>query len=236
MINIDERILSKVTGDEMWLLIQITKRLGRNHYCFPSNETLMRDTKWKIDKLRSIKHSLVDKGFLAVEIVEGRSNIYRVTTDFIGVFVGADKLSETPSEKPTGSEKPTPPHRKNQQTTPSEKPTGKYYQSEVLISNSIGADASSKKSLEERREAFKETIKPHVEEFGREMCNRFYAYWSEANGKKMRFEYEKTWEIHKRLLRWKARDDERKLKAGARPPDTPLVASDPKSYHTTPQP
>ena len=110
MINIDTRFLSKVDESEMWLLLHITKRLGKKMFCFPSNKTLMKDTGWKIDKLRDVKTRLEQKGVISIEGTKGGSNNYHVKTDEIGVFIGVDRLSDTLSEKPTP----------------------KYYQDEVL--------------------------------------------------------------------------------------------------------
>ena len=55
-----------------------------------------------------------------------------------------------------------------------------------------------------RRERFKEQLRPYVEEFGKEMMNAFYAYWSELNlsKTKMRYEMEKVWTLNLRLARW----------------------------------
>lgn len=138
MINIHGKILEILTESEMWLLIHITKRLGKNMFCWPSNETLMKDTGWGVDKLRDVKNSLIEKKIIQVNIQAGRSNTYHVTTDLIGVYVPSNKLSESPSEKPTGYIEPPrknqqPPPGENQYTTPSEKPTGKYCKSEVLV-------------------------------------------------------------------------------------------------------
>lgn len=42
-----------------------------------------------------------------------------------------------------------------------------------------------------------------VGEYTKEMINDFCDYWTESsNGKKMRFEYEKTFDIKRRLARW----------------------------------
>lgn len=59
--------------------------------------------------------------------------------------------------------------------------------------------------IESRKAKFKNSIAPHVKEYGSPLCNEFYKYWTEPNksGKKMRFELEKTWEIKRRLERWK---------------------------------
>lgn len=41
-------------------------------------------------------------------------------------------------------------------------------------------------------------------EYEKEMLQEFFDYWSEPtkNGKKMRFELEKTWDFKRRLKRW----------------------------------
>ena len=58
--------------------------------------------------------------------------------------------------------------------------------------------------LNERRDAFKRELSLFINQYGSVMINEFYDYWSEvnANGSKMRFEKEKTWELTKRLKRW----------------------------------
>lgn len=59
-------------------------------------------------------------------------------------------------------------------------------------------------SLEQEKACFRESIKPYVEKYGPNMCNDFYEYWTEPtqNGKKMRYQLERTWEIGRRLARW----------------------------------
>lgn len=67
--------------------------------------------------------------------------------------------------------------------------------------------------LKERKLAFGMQLKPFGEIYPRPMLAEFYDYWTEVKegGRKMRFEKEKTFEIAKRLARWKKNDDERKL-------------------------
>jgi DNA-binding MarR family transcriptional regulator len=67
--------------------------------------------------------------------------------------------------------------------------------------------------LKERKLAFGMQLKPFGEIYPRPMLAEFYDYWTEVKegGRKMRFEKEKTFEIAKRLVRWKKNDDERKL-------------------------
>ena len=67
--------------------------------------------------------------------------------------------------------------------------------------------------LKDRKLAFGMQLKPFNETYPRPMLAEFYDYWTEVKegGRKMRFEKEKTFEIAKRLTRWKRNDDERKL-------------------------
>lgn len=52
--------------------------------------------------------------------------------------------------------------------------------------------------------------------YSRDMLNTFYQYWSEKDAKGlMRFQREKTWELDKRLMRWKSKQKEYG-KAGAK--------------------
>jgi hypothetical protein len=63
-----------------------------------------------------------------------------------------------------------------------------------------------KEALEERRLAFKKTLQPYSEEFTQTTVDAFFNYWSEASGKKMRWEMEKVFEIKRRLATWKSRE------------------------------
>lgn len=67
--------------------------------------------------------------------------------------------------------------------------------------------------LKERKLAFGMQLKPFSGTYPRPMLVEFYNYWTETKegGRKMRFEKEKTFEVAKRLARWKKNDDERKL-------------------------
>lgn len=58
--------------------------------------------------------------------------------------------------------------------------------------------------VKNRRDKFKLALAPFVKEYGKDMMNDFYKFWSEFNKAqtKMRFEYEKTWELPKRIARW----------------------------------
>lgn len=59
-------------------------------------------------------------------------------------------------------------------------------------------------ALETRKHAFGEKLIPYIEQYGKTLIREFFDFWTEhnENGKKMRFEKEKTFEISKRLARW----------------------------------
>lgn len=64
--------------------------------------------------------------------------------------------------------------------------------------------ASSDAPIKQREILFYESLKPYLDDYGKEMLREFYDYWSEPNKSKskMRFEGEKTWDIGRRLKRW----------------------------------
>lgn len=67
--------------------------------------------------------------------------------------------------------------------------------------------------LPTREEKFKNACYQFVGEFGTEMVDRFIEYWTEPNKShtKMRFELERTWDTHRRMLTW-ARNNFGKVK------------------------
>jgi hypothetical protein len=65
-----------------------------------------------------------------------------------------------------------------------------------------------KNNIEERKLKFADALKPFLDEYGRDMLNDFYFYWTEhgENDKKLRFEKEKTFGISQRLRTWHNRN------------------------------
>lgn len=83
------------------------------------------------------------------------------------------------------------------------KPNGKQTESK---SKGIREDKIRRdKRIEDKKSEFKNSLSEHLDEFGKEILNDFYAYWTELNPSKtkMRFEMEKTFEIKRRLSRWR---------------------------------
>lgn len=71
--------------------------------------------------------------------------------------------------------------------------------------NGAAEPLTPKLTVDERKKMFGEKCAIHLDEFGQVMLREFFNYWTEISdgGRKMRFEKEKTWELHKRLLKWK---------------------------------
>jgi hypothetical protein len=59
-------------------------------------------------------------------------------------------------------------------------------------------------TIEERQLGLMDDLKPFVEKYGKEMLREFFDYWTEKNknGKKMRFEMQKVFDISLRLATW----------------------------------
>lgn len=70
------------------------------------------------------------------------------------------------------------------------------------VNNNLSALPTS-----ERENIFKQTLFPYLDMYGAEMLKAFFMYWTEknSNGKKMRFEMEKVFDLPRRLATWKSR-------------------------------
>ena len=60
------------------------------------------------------------------------------------------------------------------------------------------------KTLEQRQNQFKELLNQYSETYSQELLEEFHDYWTEINlnGRKMRFEKEKTFSLGRRLKTW----------------------------------
>ena len=71
-------------------------------------------------------------------------------------------------------------------------------------------NAKKNLSLEERKNAFWQRLVPYIQKgtYPQEMVAAFYRYWTEINenGRRMRFEQEKIYELPKRLATWHQRE------------------------------
>lgn len=71
-------------------------------------------------------------------------------------------------------------------------------------------EPSTFKNLNDRKIEFGTLVKDFVGTYSDDMCKRFFNYWTESNvnGKKMRFEMEKVFDLKRRLSTWAKNDKE----------------------------
>jgi len=78
----------------------------------------------------------------------------------------------------------------------------------ITTNKNVNNVKNEKNNIITREADFKKSLHPFLEKFGSDILNGFYLYWSEKNpnGKKMKFEMQKTFDISRRLTKWKAND------------------------------
>lgn len=119
MINIHDELLESLNEKELWLLIHLVKRINQDRVCWPSNKTILKDTKWKDERtLTAVKKGLIDKGILVQSMrtrADGSqtSNEYTLTTELIGVYNSGAKIQKDIAKHvPTPLHEMHPPHHK----------------------------------------------------------------------------------------------------------------------------
>jgi len=70
---------------------------------------------------------------------------------------------------------------------------------------SIVKDSKVNKSIEDRKTEFENSLRLFLSEYGENLLNDFYSYWTEkkTTGRKMRFEMERVFDVGRRLGTWK---------------------------------
>ena len=109
MINIDTRILLQVTPDQLYLLCHIVNFMNENRMCFPSNKKLIEQSGFSESKILRVKNDLVTRNIISVKKrfrPDGSqtSNLYRIETDLIGVFVTGKNMSNLEPHPSTDEE------------------------------------------------------------------------------------------------------------------------------------
>jgi len=68
-----------------------------------------------------------------------------------------------------------------------------------------GQEKGQEKGKEEKENDFKKSLLTFQDKYDVKLLEAFYLYWSESNpnGKKMKFEMQKTFDISRRLITWK---------------------------------
>jgi hypothetical protein len=147
MLNIDTRLLAQVDENEFWMLCHLAKRVnGKGRICWPANKTLCRDTGWHIEKLQRVKSALAEKGFIEVTQRPDKTNLYKINTQKISVFINLEDVEfEESEEKGTGKSDIHKGTGKSGRRSTG-KSGNKVLTNEVLISSNEGSD--TKKPLD----------------------------------------------------------------------------------------
>ena len=70
-------------------------------------------------------------------------------------------------------------------------------------------NAAHAATIEQRKQAFYESLLPYRSQYDASLLEKFFEYWTEQGrtNKKLRFELERTFEVGKRLARWASNDN-----------------------------
>lgn len=78
------------------------------------------------------------------------------------------------------------------------------------IDNNKDNNKTEEQILAEKRDKFREMCEPYVEKYGRTMINAFIDYWTEANGRRLRWEVKRAesgaFEVSRRLATWASKE------------------------------
>lgn len=166
-----------------------------------SLDAICKDTGLSVREIRTCLNRLKSTGELTIKTTNRYTMVTISKYDVYNSFEDkSDKQNDTPQDNQETNKRQT---RDKQTTTDNNNKEYKETKEEIIKENT---NVSKKKdfSLDKAREEFKSSIKPYVDKYGNEMCNDFFEYWTEPtqNGKKMRYQLERTWEIGRRLARW----------------------------------
>ena len=121
---------------------------------------------------------------------------------------GRPKDSENKSNKE--NEKPKKPKKETQKNPPLEKEREykENIKENISVSLSPNGSTPTKSFKQFSKTDFTNEIQPFLQEFGKELCNQFFSYWTEKSASgKMKFQLEKTWDTKRRLDTWRRNED-----------------------------
>lgn len=72
----------------------------------------------------------------------------------------------------------------------------------------IQGETPSKLTIQQKKEYFISMLRPYVSTYGSDMLNKFYRYWVQQVGNKLKYETQSTFDIKLRLANWKKNDEE----------------------------
>jgi len=154
-----------------------------------------------IDEYERITFELRCEYDLVKYVIED-SGLFKITENFFysETILNRLKIRDEKSKKATNSVNK---RWQNQRVNTNVLQT--YNDSNTIKESKVKESKENKiKDIKERKEIFKEKLKPFIEVYGKDLLNNFFLYWTEHNedGKKMRFEMEKVFDIKRRLITW----------------------------------
>lgn len=116
-------------------------------------------------------------------------------------------------------------------STHKQQTNNKQNNKQVTTTNNINnnnhlTNNNHKENIEQRKLKFASTLEPFLENYGREMLNEFYKYWTEPNNSNTKFrkELQKTWSVERRLETWSKNENNfKKEKSSAQKEKEPLL-------------
>jgi len=84
----------------------------------------------------------------------------------------------------------------------------------IAVNDNVNVNDKVINNIDSRKTSFANSLKPFLNDYGKDMLNDFYFYWTEhgEKDKKMRFEKEKSFDIKLRLRTWNKRSEDFKPK------------------------
>jgi uncharacterized protein YdaU (DUF1376 family) len=163
-----------------------------------------------------IKYNLIQLSKYCNATEEEISNVLTIKGEKVGDFwtiPSCDKrIAKAQVNRENGSKggrpkKPKQNPTNNPTETQTERQRERESEKEREKENVIVDESTTSKTLTERQIDFGKELKTYVDKYGNTMCKEFFDYWTEsnANGKKMRFEMEKVFDLKRRLVTWKSR-------------------------------
>lgn len=191
----------KVTGNHgclyLWL-VELNNRMGwAKTFASPASQTMAAVGISSYNTYKKILDDLVEWGFVIMvkpSKNQYTANVIALSKNDKALYKALDKAMIKHYTKHNSST--------IQSTDSINKQVNKETSKQV---NNKEGEKVSPPSLDERKLSFKNSLEPFLAEYGKVMLNAFFKYWTEKNenGKKMRFESERFFEISKRLITWK---------------------------------
>ena len=104
MINLDDRLLSKLTPNELFLLLQIVKRMRVNKMVsWTTIELLKKECSWDETTVKKWRSSLIEKGYIQMELRPGKPTLYWLKGTGIGIYHPADTEKGIEEESKEGT-------------------------------------------------------------------------------------------------------------------------------------